>query len=213
LNYILKNMLNKLHFEILSKEQLEIINRISEINKNFLLVGGTAISLQIGHRQSIDFDFFSDKEFDMDSLKNDLRKYISFDKVLIDKINEFTFISNNVKLTYLYYPFKITENIIQTEYNINIPDIRTLLAMKLYALSRRSKWKDYVDIYFGLKYLSLDELILKAKYIFGNELNEKIIRVQLTYFKDIDYTEEVIYMPTYDISNQEIKKYLTEIRL
>ncbi|NCO32060.1 nucleotidyl transferase AbiEii/AbiGii toxin family protein, partial [bacterium] len=115
-------MLNKLHFEILSKEQLEIINRISEINKNFLLVGGTAISLQIGHRQSIDFDFFSDKEFDMDSLKNDLRKYISFDKVLIDKINEFTFISNNVKLTYLYYPFKITENIIQTEYNINIPD-------------------------------------------------------------------------------------------
>ncbi len=206
-------MLNKLHFEILSKEQLEIINRISEINKNFLLVGGTAISLQIGHRQSIDFDFFSDKEFDMDSLKNDLRKYISFDKVLIDKINEFTFISNNVKLTYLYYPFKITENIIQTEYNINIPDIRTLLAMKLYALSRRSKWKDYVDIYFGLKYLSLDELILKAKYIFGNELNEKIIRVQLTYFKDIDYTEEVIYMPTYDISNQEIKKYLTEISL
>jgi len=149
----------------------------------------------------------------MDSLKNDLRKYISFDKVLIDKINEFTFISNNVKLTYLYYPFKITENIIQTEYNINIPDIRTLLAMKLYALSRRSKWKDYVDIYFGLKYLSLDELILKAKYIFGNELNEKIIRVQLTYFKDIDYTEEVIYMPTYDISNQEIKKYLTEISL
>lgn len=206
-------MLNKLHFEILSKEQLEIINHISEINKNFLLVGGTAISLQIGHRQSIDFDFFSDKEFDMDSLKNDLRKYISFDKVLIDKINEFTFISNNVKLTYLYYPFKITENVIQTEYNINIPDIRTLLAMKLYALSRRSKWKDYVDIYFGLKYLSLDELILKSKYIFENELNEKIIRVQLTYFKDIDYTEEVIYMPTYDISNQEIKNYLTEISL
>ncbi|NCO32059.1 hypothetical protein GW891_04785 [bacterium] len=61
--------------------------------------------------------------------------------------------------------------------------------------------------------MSLDELILKAKYIFGNELNEKIIRVQLTYFKDIDYTEEVIYMPTYDISNQEIKKYLTEISL
>ena len=139
-------MLNKLHFEILSKEQLEIINRISEINKNFLLVGGTAISLQIGHRQSIDFDFFSDKEFDMDSLKNDLRKYISFDKVLIDKINEFTFISNNVKLTYLYYPFKITENIIQTEYNINIPDINPLeiKGIKITRLSN-SQWIDKFD--------------------------------------------------------------------
>ena len=61
--------------------------------------------------------------------------------------------------------------------------------------------------------MSLNELIYKAKEIFGNELNEKIIRVQLTYFKDIDYTEEVIYMPTYDISNQEIKNYLTEISL
>ena len=85
--------------------------------------------------------------------------------------------------------------------------------MKIYALSRRSKWKDYVDIYFGLQRFTLDAIISKAKIIFGNELNEKIIRTQLAYFKDIDYTEEVIYMPRCNVTQESIQSNLTEISL
>jgi hypothetical protein len=206
-------MQNKIHYDILSQEQKDILPDIQDINKNFLLVGETAIALHLGHRKSIDFDFFSDQEFDMDSLKNQLRKNLSFDKILIDKANEFTFISKGVKITYLYYPFPIKGNLTQAEYNLQLPDITTLLAMKIYALSRRSKWKDYVDIYFGLKHMTLDEIITKAKTIFGTELNEKIIRTQLAYFKDIDYTEEVIYMSGHNISKENIQNHLTEISL
>jgi hypothetical protein len=206
-------MQNKIHYDILSTEQEDILPDIQDINKNFFLVGGTAIALHLGHRKSIDFDFFSDQEFDMDSLKNQLRKNLSFDKILIDKANEFTFISKGVKITYLYYPFPIKGNLTQAEYNLQLPDITTLLAMKIYALSRRSKWKDYVDIYFGLKHMTLDEIITKAKTIFGTELNEKIIRTQLAYFKDIDYTEEVIYMSGHNISKENIQNHLTEISL
>ena len=206
-------MLNNFHFGILSPEQVNILRFIEHINKDFLLVGGTAIALHIGHRQSIDFDFFSDTEFDIESLKNTLRKSIGFDKILIDKANEFTLIAHNVKLTYLYYPFTISTKTNQTDYTLYIPDLETLLAMKIYALSRRSKWKDYVDIYFGLKYMSLDVIITRAKNIFGNEFNEKIIRTQLAYFKDIDYTEEVIYMPGNEVSREEIQNYLVNISL
>lgn len=206
-------MQNKIHYDILSQEQKDILPYIQDINKNFLLVGGTAIALHLGHRKSIDFDFFSDQEFDIDSLKNQLRKNLSFDKILIDKANEFTFISKGVKITYLYYPFPIKGNLTQAEHNLQLPDITTLLAMKIYALSRRSKWKDYVDIYFGLKHMALDEIITKAKTIFGTELNEKIIRTQLAYFKDIDYTEEVIYMSGHSTSKENIQNHLTEISL
>jgi translation elongation factor EF-1beta len=206
-------MQNKIHYDILSTEQKDILPDIQDINKNFLLVGGTAIALHLGHRKSIDFDFFSDQEFDMDSLKNQLRKNLSFDKILIDKANEFTFISKGVKITYLYYPFPIKGNLTQAEHNLQLPDIPTLLSMKIYALSRRSKWKDYVDIYFGLKHMTLDEIIIKAKTIFGTELNEKIIRTQLAYFKDIDYTEEVIYMSGHNTSKENIQNHLTEISL
>ncbi len=206
-------MQNKINYDILSTEQKDILPDIQDINKNFLLVGGTAIALHLGHRKSIDFDFFSEQEFDMDSLKNQLRKNLSFDKILIDKANEFTFISKGVKITYLYYPFPIKSNLTQAEHNLQLPDITTLLAMKIYALSRRSKWKDYVDIYFGLKHITLDEIITKAKTIFGTELNEKIIRTQLAYFKDIDYTEEVIYMSRHNTSKENIQNHLTEISL
>lgn len=206
-------MQNNIHFETLSSEQVNILLDIQDISRDFLLVGGTAIALHLGHRKSIDFDFFSDQEFDMDSLKNKLRKKLTFDKILIDKANEFTFISKGVKITYLYYLFPIRDNLTQAEYRLQLPDLITLLAMKIYALSRRSKWKDYVDIYFGLQRFTLDAIISKAKIIFGNELNEKIIRTQLAYFKDIDYTEEVIYMPGYDITQDSIQNYLTEISL
>ncbi|NBP55643.1 hypothetical protein EBU71_03710 [bacterium] len=206
-------MQSKLYLDILFSEQKDILPDIQHISQDFLLVGGTAIALHLGHRQSIDFDFFIDQEFGMDSLKNKLRKNLTFDKILIDKDNEFTFISKGVKITYLYYPFPIRDNLAQAEYRLQLPDLITLLAMKIYALSRRSKWKDYVDIYFGLKHFTLDAIISKAKTIFGNELNEKIIRTQLAYFKDIDYTEEVIYMPRYDISKDIIQKHLTKISL
>lgn len=206
-------MQSNIHFEILSSEQVNILPDIQDISQDFLLVGGTAIALNLGHRKSIDFDFFSDQEFDMDSLKNKLRQKLTFDKILIDKVNEFTFISKGVKITYLYYPFPIRYNLTQANHNLQLPDLITLLAMKIYALSRRSKWKDYVDIYFGLQRFTLDVIISKAKIIFGNELNEKIIRTQLAYFKDIDYTEEVIYMPGYDITQDIIQNHLTEISL
>lgn len=206
-------MQNNIHLEILSQEQKDILPDIQDISQDFLLVGGTAIALHLGHRKSIDFDFFIDQEFDMDLLKNKLRKNLTFDKILIDKVNEFTFISKGVKITYLYYPFPIRGNLTQVKHNLQLPDLITLLSMKIYALSRRSKWKDYVDIYFGLQNFTLDAIISEAKTIFGNELNEKIIRTQLAYFKDIDYTEEVIYIPGYDASQDTIQSHLTEISL
>ncbi|MCB6599156.1 hypothetical protein LI118_17050, partial [Erysipelatoclostridium ramosum] len=72
---------------------------------------------------------------------------------------------------------------------IKLPDLLTLAAMKAYALGRRAKWKDYVDLYFAMKdYFPISAIVKKAKGIFGAEFNEKIFRAQLAYFKDIDYS-------------------------
>lgn len=95
-----------------------------------------------------------------------------------------------------------------------MPDILTLAALKAYALGRRAKWKDYVDLYIILKnFYSLPQIINRARQIFNHSFNEKIFRTQLIYFKDIDYSEKVIYQPGYKISDAKIKKFLTEISL
>jgi len=97
---------------------------------------------------------------------------------------------------------------------IAIPEIVSLAAMKAYALGRRAKWKDYVDLYFIIKELGSIRLIIgKSKEIFGVEFNEKNFRSQLSYFEDIDYSEKVIFSSGFEISDEEIKKRLLEFSL
>ena len=81
-------------------------------------------------------------------------------------------------------------------------------------VGRRSKWKDYVDLYFLLtQHFQVSEVTEKAIAIFGDLFSEKLFRAQLSYFADIDYTEEVEYLVAAPPSNEEIKAKLTQIAL
>ena len=86
--------------------------------------------------------------------------------------------------------------------------------MKAYALGRRAKWKDYVDLYFIMKkYGGIAKIVSKAKQIFDSEFNEKLFRSQLVYFKDIDYSEKIISMKGFEVKDAVIKKGLKEFSL
>ena len=61
-----------IHKEILTKEQVELLPVVGDFSKKFSLVGGTAIALHIGHRESIDFDMFSLKSFGNLQIRNKL---------------------------------------------------------------------------------------------------------------------------------------------
>ncbi len=202
-----------MHREILNSQQIDLLPLIQEFGVDFGLVGGTAISLQIGHRQSIDFDLFTNKKLNNSAIRQKVIRKYSINQVFQDDQEEFTLVINGVKLTFLYYPFAInfTENLDDI---IKTPDLKTLAAMKAYALGRRAKWKDYVDLYFILKdYFSLEEITKRAQSIFKNEFNEKNFRTQLAYFKDIDYSEKVIFCPGFEVSEEEIKSKLLEFSL
>ena len=93
-----------------------------------------------------------------------------------------------------------------------LPSLLDLAAMKAYALGRRSKWKDYVDLYFLLKdHFSIDDIADRAEVIFGELFSSKMFRIQLSYFEDVDYSEEVEYLISNPPSNQEIQGFLTEV--
>ena len=95
-----------------------------------------------------------------------------------------------------------------------MPSLISLAAMKAYALGRRSKWKDYVDLYFLLtRYFSLSEVVEKSIELFGDLFSEKLFRAQLSYFADIDYTERVDYLIASPPLDDEIKDTLTRIAL
>lgn len=141
-----------LHKNILSDEQSSLLPLIKKYKRNFYLVGGTAIALQIGHRRSIVFDLFTSKKINRDSLENQIRKQSLKFKTLHQSKEEWTLLINNVKVTFYTFPFNVEADI-NFEEIIKIPSLLNLAAMKAYALGNRSKWKDYVDLYFNNKKL------------------------------------------------------------
>lgn len=83
--------------------------------------------------------------------------------------------------------------------------------MKGYALGRRSKWKDYIGLYFILKdYYAVETISIRAKELFEDLFNEKLFRGQLNYFVGINYEEKMEYMPGFEVPGDDIKAFLIE---
>lgn len=209
LNFILTNM----HPEILTETQTNLLPLVKQFSRNFYLVGGTAIAFHLGHRRSIDFDLFTDKKFENLAIRKKIRKSRHFiDKILKDELDQFTLIIGGVSLTFFRYPFEI-EHKVKFESWIFLPNLLTLAAMKAYALGRRPKWKDYVDLYFILKQYEIGEIEKRAKEVFGSEFNGKLFRGQLAYFEDINYSEKVEFLTGFEVSDDKVKKVLIEASL
>jgi hypothetical protein len=202
-----------MHLEILNEQQVKLLPILKSFNKDFCLVGDTAIALHIGHRKSVDFDLFSFKSINGLSIQRKvLQAKRNIERVFVDEQGEFTVLIDGVKVTFLQYPFKFDfQEGIEV---IKLPDLLTLAALKAYALGRRAKWKDYVDMYFILSnYFSMKAVVQKTSIIFGNSFNEKIFREQLAYFKDIDYSERVEYVKGFEVADGTIKRALIEFSL
>lgn len=202
-----------MHEEILTQGQRELLPLVKLFFQDFGLVGGTAVALYLGHRRSIDFDIFTNKEFDNLKVRKKILRFKKISRVLRDEKGQYTITVNGIRFAFFYFPFKI--NFSESFNNlVRLPDLLTLAAMKAYALGRRAKWKDYVDLYFIMKkYHGIVPIIKKAKQIFSSEFNEKIFRAQLVYFKDIDYSESVIYMKGFEVEDKIIRKALVDFSL
>ena len=202
-----------MHKEILSEQQVELLPLLGKPSRSFGLVGGTAIALQIGHRRSIDFDLFSFKEFKNRDIQKKVESITRIEKVFVNKTGEYTFLSNGVKITFFNYPYKI-EYKKNFEGIIKMPDLLTLAAMKAFALGKRAKWKDYVDLYFIMKdFFSLKDICKKSEELFGVQFNEKLFRIQLTYLEDVNYEEEVEFLPGFEVDEKTVKEKLVEFSL
>ena len=195
---------------ILTKTQEELLPFVKAFAPQYYLVGGTAIALHIGHRESIDFDLFTDKTIDKNkvvktALKHGLEYVVSYQDG-----DQITGKINGVQVTFYEYPFPIEARVDFDEV-IAIPDLLSLAAMKAYAMGKRAKWKDYVDLYFIFRdHFSLAEVAQKAEAIFGDWFNRKLFREQISYFKDINYRESIVYLGE-SVPDEDVKKFLIDV--
>ena len=199
-----------MHKEVLNGKQIELLTVMEAFKREYYLVGGTAIALHIGHRRSIDFDMFKlspiNHKKNLDKLNASGFSYTVTRRVAV----QMNLIVNDVKVTFFQYPFAIKATA-KFENIFRIPSLIDLAAMKAYALGRRSKWKDYVDLFFLItEHYSIKQISGRATEIFGELFSEKLFRSQLCYFDDVDYTEQVDYIIANPPSDDKIKQTLTE---
>lgn len=197
---------------VLTSEQMELAERLLPHCQQFYMVGGTALALHIGHRRSLDFDLASCeplKPFDIE--RNLMANGLAVERVTTASADEFSVFINGIRVTFLSFPFEVRHDLLWQRGKISLPDLPSLAAMKAYALGRRSKWKDYVDLYFVLKYhLDMETLIEKAEEIFASHFNARLFREQLCYFEDIDYSEDVEYLASAPLKD-EIRQFLEKV--
>lgn len=162
--------------EVLNQKQLKLLPFLKFFRKDFFLVGGTAMTLYLGHRKSVDFGLFIGKKFSRKLILKKIRESkLKINSVLVDNEDEYTIVLNGVKFTFLFYPF-----VVNAEHSfegfVKLPALVDLAAMKAYALGRRATLKDYVDMYFVLKkHVSFAEIVKRAKKIFENFLMKSFL--------------------------------------
>lgn len=196
-----------MHEETLYIETKNVLEKIQaeENLKGFYLAGGTALALQLGHRKSVDLDFFSQNYPAQELLLQRLNKYkptvIQQDKGTLD-----VFI-DKVKISFFEYKYPLLEK--TTKYKaIELAQLLDIACMKIAAVAQRGTKKDFVDLYMLLQKYSLSD-ILKAfekKYRKVNYHRLHILK-SLVYFDDADSDPEPDYLV--NLNWADIKTFIT----
>ena len=196
------------HLEVLTSEAKKVISDLAQVlPPNFYMAGGTSLALQIGHRISIDFDFFTKEAFKEASriqLLNKLKHLGSFE-IVENKEGTLHVRLEGVLLSFFYYPYKLLKPTI-TWHKISLACIEDIAPMKLNAIIGRGSKKDFIDLFIISKKLSLKKIFDLSIKKFPNYPSFHLQAARaLVFFKDAE--REPMPKILIKIDWEEIKKY------
>lgn len=186
-----------LHLKILPPAQQQLWPMLKDIPKNFILYGGTAIALQLGHRISVDFDFFSDEPLNREQLLVvfpilEEHPLVQSSMNTIDSIIELA--EGSVKLQFLAglgaRQKRLFPPIIASDNQLQIASLRDLFATKLNTVQHRAECKDYIDIDALIcSGLTLEQGLADAVAVFGKRFDVATSLRALCSYRDGDLPE------------------------
>lgn len=192
----------KIHTNNIPAETAKLLDKFAQCDfiKKYTLVGGTALALQIGHRQSEDLDFIFDGEkIPATSIKREISKRFQGYRIIREeKDYQLDFLIDEVRVTFfstgaVLIPFKVRD-FSEKHQNLNIAGVEIISVLKMATLAQRNTIRDYYDLYFVAKHL------IPLKRII--ELSKKM----LPNVAAITYTETIIY--TKDIPEDSIENHM-----
>ena len=206
----------------LSEKTFKIFESVSktECIKPYILVGGTALNLQIGARESEDLDFMRWRkrpddilEVDWPAIKKEFSQFTNVQNIDILDIDHIEFLVDDVKISF-YAADKYAPEMSPISFlnNLKIADITAIGAMKMEVLLRRSNFRDYYDIYSILQTgVNIKTLIDNALRYSRHRLKTKNLISMLTNGQRFRVESNFPQLkPIYDVSAEEIEIYIKE---
>ena len=189
---------------------LDILNQVMSNPDfdSFTLVGGTALALQLGHRVSLDLDFFgsgdvfSDEFLESAHSLGDIRLMSRSRNILVVEVN-------GVKVDFVNYRYKFLRKPVISG-NIRLASLEDIGAMKLSAITGRGRKRDFIDLFFLLDHFTLSSLLTyyREKYPDGSDF---LVLRSLTYFGDADLDADLQMLVPIDW-NKVKKRILIDVK-
>ena len=178
------------HIGILPAPQQRLWRELSEVPEHFMLYGGTAIALHLGHRESIDFDFFSDKTFDPRELRSAI-PFMRAAEITQQAPNTLTGIVDRdgpIKVSFFGLPGlnRLCPPHVVEENGLKVASLTDLAGTKAHVVQARAEAKDYIDIDALIQKgsIALPTSLAAARAIFGPGFNPQITLKALSYFDE-----------------------------
>lgn len=177
--------------------------------KGFVLAGGTAIALYLGHRLSVDYDFFTLRSFRPDRLHQAINGLNLETTVLQEEPGTLTLSADGVKVSFFHYPYAFL-GVTSKLYGVKVAGLIDIASMKLMALTQRGAKRDYVDLYWILQNVPFSKIAENMVKRYGsNRVNPLVIGKALVFFQDADADPDPEYLGN-RIAWAKIKKYLAD---
>ena len=177
--------------DVLPPAQRRLWNELSEVPDYFVLYGGTAIALQVGHRQSVDFDLFGARDFDPDDLLRSLR-FLEGGEVLQREAGTLTCLVDRggpVQVSFFAVPGlrHIEPPRLAADINLEVASLIDLAGTKASVIQKRAEVRDYIDMAALLSNgIGLPVALASARAIYGAQFNPQITLKALSYYGDGD---------------------------
>lgn len=203
--------MSQLFWNTISEDMRFVLNEFfkNEIAQKFYLAGGTALSLQLGHRQSIDLDFFSETE-DIPTIRQVLIQSLDLLETQITDTSwgNLVLLANGVRVGFYGYGYALINPLVAYE-KIKLASVEDIALMKMDALLSRASRKDFYDLYFICKNIPLNQLFSKVhgKYPSIRDFEVQVTK-RLVYFETAELDTDPILLST--ISWQEVKDYFIQ---
>jgi predicted nucleotidyltransferase component of viral defense system len=209
-------MEDKFFNKVLPDLQFRLFKELSKQSfiQDFYLAGGTSLALQIGHRRSIDFDFFTPLDFNTSILVNKLNTMGKYERGSEDK-NTINGILDGIRISFFGYSYKMIDDV-RIFTGIKLAGLKDIAAMKLEAIAGRGSRKDFIDMFFLLKKYSLEEIFSFHIEKYGVGLGNQYHHLKsLVYFEDAesDAMPVMIQSLNWDNVKKQIIVYARDFKL